>query len=85
MVNTLHPAARSAARASVERFMKELGVGMALAIALDATIARALLVPARMRLMGHWNWWAPKPLLRIWQRAELGDLEGHAPAPATGD
>ncbi len=66
-------------------FMKELGVGMALAIALDATIVRALLVPATMRLMGHWNWWAPKPLLRVWQRAGLGDFEAHAPAAGAGD
>jgi len=58
-------------------FMKELGVGMALAVALDATVVRALLVPAAMRLMGHWNWWAPAPLTRLWQRIGLGDLEGH--------
>lgn len=65
--------------------MKSLGVGMALAIFIDATIVRALLVPATMRLMGHWNWWAPGPLFRLWKRIGLGDLEGHAappPAPA---
>jgi RND superfamily putative drug exporter len=71
-------------------FMKELGVGMTLAIALDATVVRALLVPATMRLMGRWNWWAPRPLLRLWTRAGLGDLEGHgtalpAPLAAAGD
>ncbi|MHB8576075.1 MAG: MMPL family transporter [Dehalococcoidia bacterium] len=71
-------------------FMKELGVGMTLAIVLDATLVRALLVPATMKLMGDWNWWAPAPLTRIWQRAGLGDLEGHAeahpaPLPAAGD
>ena len=59
--------------------MKGLGVGMALAILIDATIVRALLVPATMRLMGHWNWWAPGPLLRLWERIGLGDLEGHGP------
>jgi trehalose monomycolate/heme transporter len=58
-------------------FMKTLGVGMALAIALDATVIRALLVPAAMRLMGDWNWWAPAPLVRLWEKAGLSDLEGH--------
>jgi uncharacterized membrane protein YdfJ with MMPL/SSD domain len=57
-------------------FMKTLGLGMALAVALDATIIRALLVPATMRLMGDWNWWAPAPLRRWWERSGLGD-HGH--------
>ena len=39
--------------------IKALGLGMAIAVALDATVVRALLVPATMRLLGHWNWWAP--------------------------
>ncbi len=58
-------------------FMKSLGLGMALAVLLDATIIRALLVPAAMKLMGHWNWWAPGPLKRWWQKAGLGDLADH--------
>jgi|GEM_PF-76169 len=61
--------------------IKAIGIGMALAIAIDATIVRALLVPAAMRLMGDWNWWAPAPLKRLWEKIGLGDLEGHA-APA---
>lgn len=52
-------------------FMKMLGVGMGLAVALDATVIRALLVPATMRLMGQWNWWAPKPLKALWRKAGL--------------
>jgi uncharacterized membrane protein YdfJ with MMPL/SSD domain len=56
-------------------FMKTLGVGMGLAIALDATVIRALLVPATMRLMGDWNWWAPAPLRRWWLKAGFGDIE----------
>lgn len=40
-------------------YVKEIGVGMAGAIALDVTLVRALLVPATMRLLGDWNWWAP--------------------------
>jgi trehalose monomycolate/heme transporter len=57
-------------------FMKTLGIGMALAVGLDATVIRALLVPATMRMMGQWNWWAPAPLRRLWLRAGLGDGHG---------
>ncbi len=65
-------------------FMKALGVGMALAIAIDATIIRALLVPATMKMMGKWNWWAPRPLMRLVEMAGLNDLEGHGDEePAT--
>jgi RND superfamily putative drug exporter len=45
--------------------IKALGVGMAIAIALDATVVRALLVPATMRLLGRWNWWMPVRLERV--------------------
>jgi RND superfamily putative drug exporter len=41
-------------------FIKELGVSMVTAIALDVTLVRALLVPATMQLLGEWNWWAPR-------------------------
>jgi uncharacterized membrane protein YdfJ with MMPL/SSD domain len=47
-------------------FIKLIGVGMGVAIVVDATIVRAMLVPATMRLLGRWNWWAPAPLQR-WQ------------------
>ena len=40
--------------------LKQIGLGLALAILIDATIVRALVVPATMRLMGKWNWWSPK-------------------------
>jgi RND superfamily putative drug exporter len=52
-------------------FIKELGVGMALAVLIDATIVRALLVPSLMKLLGGWNWWAPRPLRRLHQRLGL--------------
>jgi trehalose monomycolate/heme transporter len=52
--------------------VKEMGVGMAIAVIVDATIVRALLVPATMQLLGHYNWWAPAPLARLWQRMHLG-------------
>ncbi len=45
--------------------VKALGLGIALAVALDATIVRALLVPATMKLLGHWNWWIPRWLDRL--------------------
>jgi RND superfamily putative drug exporter len=45
--------------------IKALGVGMAIAVALDATVVRALLVPATMRLLGRWNWWMPARLDRL--------------------
>jgi RND superfamily putative drug exporter len=56
-------------------FMKALGVGMALATILDVTIVRALLVPATMRLMGRWNWYAPRPLVHLWKMSGMSDLE----------
>ena len=51
--------------------MKMLGLGIAFAILLDATIVRALLVPALMRLLGDANWWAPKWMKRIYKRIGL--------------
>jgi RND superfamily putative drug exporter len=45
--------------------IKALGIGVAVAVALDATVVRALLVPATMRLLGKWNWWIPARLERI--------------------
>jgi RND superfamily putative drug exporter len=45
-------------------YVKELGVGMGSALLLDVTLVRALLVPATMQLLGHWNWWAPRWLAR---------------------
>jgi len=47
-------------------------VGMAIAIIIDATIVRALLVPATMQLLGHYNWWAPRWLSRWWRAHSLG-------------
>jgi uncharacterized membrane protein YdfJ with MMPL/SSD domain len=58
-------------------FIKELGIGTALAVLIDATIVRALLVPSLMKLLGDWNWWAPRPLARL--HARIGLREG-APA-----
>ena len=49
-------------------FMKMMGIGMLIALLVDATVVRALLVPATMKLLGRWNWWAPRPLARWWDR-----------------
>ncbi|HEX8101883.1 MAG TPA: MMPL family transporter [Solirubrobacteraceae bacterium] len=59
-------------------FIKQVGVGTALAVAIDATIVRALLVPSLMKLLGRWNWWAPRPLARL--HARFGLSEGGAGA-----
>ena len=55
--------------------IKSIGVGMAIAVLLDATIIRVLLVPATMRLMGRWNWWAPGPLGRFAERLGFSHVE----------
>ncbi|HEV2723552.1 MAG TPA: MMPL family transporter [Thermoleophilaceae bacterium] len=49
-------------------FMKQIAVGQAVGVLIDATIVRALLVPALMRLFGEWNWWAPASLKRVHRR-----------------
>jgi len=49
-------------------FIKQIAIGMAFGVMIDATIVRALLVPSLMRLFGEWNWWAPKPLRRVYAR-----------------
>jgi len=59
--------------------IKELGLGCAVAIALDATLVRLILVPAAMKLMGKWNWWMPSWLDRILPRLSF---EGAEPEPA---
>ncbi|HEY6056494.1 MAG TPA: MMPL family transporter, partial [Candidatus Limnocylindrales bacterium] len=55
--------------------IKSLGVGMAIAVLLDATIIRVLLVPATMRLLGRWNWWAPGVLGRLADRLGFSHVE----------
>jgi RND superfamily putative drug exporter len=51
--------------------IKMLGVGTVVAVALDAALVRTLLVPATMRLLGRFNWWAPGPLGRVYRRFGL--------------
>ncbi len=66
--------------------IKSIGVGMAIAVLLDATVIRVLLVPATMRLLGDWNWWAPGPLKRFADRLGFDHVEdepGEPPAPGS--
>ncbi|HYB38518.1 MAG TPA: MMPL family transporter [Mycobacterium sp.] len=60
-------------------FMRMFGVGLTLAVLMDATLVRILLVPAFMHVLGRANWWAPKPLVRL--HARFGISEARAPEP----
>jgi RND superfamily putative drug exporter len=53
--------------------LKVLGLGTAIAVLIDATIIRALLVPSLMQLLGRWNWWAPAPLRRLHERLGVSE------------
>jgi len=59
--------------------IKEVGLGMAIAVVLDATVVRMLLVPATMKLMGRWNWWAPPSLRRLHDRFGPGENQVEPP------
>lgn len=63
-------------------FMKMIGIGMLVALIIDATVVRALLVPATMKLLGSWNWWAPGPLRRWWERYGWRESDEVAPQRA---
>jgi RND superfamily putative drug exporter len=64
-------------------FIKLLGVGMIVALLVDATVVRILLVPATMRLLGRANWWAPRPLRRLYARYGIKeDTPAPVPVPA---
>jgi RND superfamily putative drug exporter len=56
--------------------LKQLGLGLAIAVVVDATVVRSLLVPATMKLMGRWNWWAPAPLARLHRRFGFAEAGG---------
>jgi RND superfamily putative drug exporter len=57
--------------------MRMFGLGLTLAVLVDATLVRMLLVPAFMRVLGRLNWWAPKPLARLHNRFGLSETAGH--------
>ncbi|HKP52649.1 MAG TPA: MMPL family transporter [Chloroflexia bacterium] len=65
--------------------IKQVGIGLSLAVLVDATLVRMLLVPATMKLMGNYNWWAPRPLKRLYERMGMSEVEHAAeetPQPA---
>jgi RND superfamily putative drug exporter len=66
--------------------IKMIGLGTVVAVAVDATLVRSLLVPATMRLLGRWNWWAPGPFARLYRRYGLRESSAPvleiAPEPA---
>jgi RND superfamily putative drug exporter len=61
--------------------IQQIGLGTAVAIALDATLVRLVLVPAAMELLGEWNWYLPRPLARVLPRADFDAV----PQPAGVD
>jgi RND superfamily putative drug exporter len=65
--------------------IKQLGVGLAIAVLVDATIVRTLLVPATMKLLGERNWWAPAPLRRLHHRFGLHEAPSSAPQAISAD
>lgn len=64
-------------------FIKLFGLGLAVAVLVDAFVVRSLLVPALMKLAGEWNWWAPGPLRRVHER--FGISEAETPTPVVGE
>jgi trehalose monomycolate/heme transporter len=67
-------------------FIKLAGVGMIVALLVDATVVRVLLVPATMRLLGRANWWAPRPLRRLYVRYGIKEEDRELPpVPAAAD
>lgn len=59
--------------------IKSIGLGLGLAVLVDAAVVRTLLVPAAMRLLGRWNWWSPMALSRLHARLGLAERDQHAP------
>ena len=59
-----------------------IGLALAIAVAVDATLVRCILVPATMTLLGKANWWAPAPLRRLHQRLGLHEAPAHPASPA---
>jgi putative drug exporter of the RND superfamily len=79
LVMTISFAALIAAKVS---FMRMLGLGLTLAVLVDATLVRVMLLPAFMHVLGSGNWWAPKPLVRIHQRFGISEARTEEPGEA---
>ena len=67
------------------RFIKLFGIGLALAVLMDAYLIRGTLVPAFMRLAGEWNWWSPEPLRRLHDRIGISEHVSLDDVTVTGD
>jgi len=78
LVMSISFAALTAAHVS---FMRMFGLGLTLAILVDATLVRTVLVPACMHVMGRWSWWAPAPLVWLHERIRISDSGPARPAP----
>ncbi len=64
-------------------FMRMFGLGLTLAVLVDATLVRMVLVPAFMHILGRWNWWAPKPLVRLHEKIGISESGDHPPRVPT--
>jgi putative drug exporter of the RND superfamily len=80
LVMSISFAALTAAHVS---FMRMFGLGLTLAVLVDATLVRMVLVPAFMHLLGTWNWWAPKPLVWLHERIGISDRHAVRKSPRT--
>jgi putative drug exporter of the RND superfamily len=65
-------------------FMRMFGLGLTLAVLVDASLVRIVLVPAFMHVAGRWNWWAPAPLVRLHKRLGLEGPAQVTPEPRIG-
>src|SRR6185437_5468428 len=65
--------------------MKMFGIGLTLAILVDATLVRMVLVPAFMHVMGQWNWWAPRWMVGVHRRLGFSDGQPRMPQATTSD
>jgi RND superfamily putative drug exporter len=64
-------------------FMRMFGTGLTLAVLADATLVRMVLVPVFMHLLGHWSWWAPKPLVWLYERFGISESDSASlPSPS---
>lgn len=66
-------------------FMRMFGLGLTLAVLVDATLVRMMLVPAFMHVLGRWNWWAPRPLVALHEKIGISESGSSAPVPAPAE
>jgi putative drug exporter of the RND superfamily len=64
-------------------FLRMFGLGLALAVVMDATLVRMVLMPSFMHVLGQWNWWAPRPLAGLHHRIRISESGEPDPRPLT--